>query len=286
VVRVALAVVHGIGSQEPGYADGFLDLIRSRFASRVRRAAGDPGDCLAARVLVLSGILRTPERELLSLTGRRRRLGWRFLRAFAADYLGDAIAYQRTERRDVYRETHALVARELNALDAEAGPGAPLALAAHSLGTIVLSNYIWDIQQGIVPPEVEPLLATPTSRLENLAHLYTMGSPLALWTLRYPAFGRPIRFPSARSPVPDPEWVNFLDDDDIVAYPLRGLSDAYAKTVTRDQFVSACGWLIRWNPLSHIGYWSSKEVTRAIADRLARDWRALNVTTRPPHTRP
>lgn len=275
--RVALAVIHGIGSQDPGYADSFMGRVRARFAARLRISPSRAAERLSARVLVLSGILRSAEREVLARMPRHHPLGWRRLREFVAEYVGDAIGYQRTERADIYRATHSLVAEELNRLDAEAGPGSLFAIAAHSLGTVIACNYIWDIEREIVPPQVLPLLSTPTSRLANLTHLYTLGSPLALYSLRFPAFGRPIRFPvNPRPEIKGCEWVNFFDDDDVVAYPLRGLSEDYARAVTRDRMVQVGGWLARWNPLSHTGYWSSRTVADHIASRLARDWQELN----------
>ncbi len=276
MARVALAVIHGIGSQDPTLADGFFEPIRERFASQLRDLPGDPQDRLVTRVIALSDLLRSGERDLLARLSRDHRLAWSGLRSFMADYIGDAVGYQRSEREDIYCATHALVARELNALDAAAGPDALFAIAAHGLGSIVVSNYIWDLEQGGVPEEVQGFQATPMARLESLAHLYTLGSPLALLTLRYPSFGVPIQFPVLRRAPVECEWVNFYDDDDVVAYPLKGLSVAYGESVTRDEVVDAGGWLTRWNPFCHVSYWTSRKVTRTIADRLARDYRALN----------
>jgi hypothetical protein len=274
--RVALAMIQGSGSQDPLHTERFLELVRERFVSQLRDLPGDPQDRLVSAVITVTDHLRTGERQLLARLGKDRRLDWVGLRDFLADLLGDAIGYQKSERDDIYGATHALVARELNALDAAAGPDSLFAIAAHGLGTIVASNYIWDIEQGGVPDEVQSFQSTPMARLENLAHLYTLGSPLALWTLRYPNFGMPIQFPVLRRAPVECEWVNFLDDDDVIAYPLKGLSEAYGEAVTRDEVVKVGGWLTRWNPLCHSSYWTSRKVARTIADRLARTYRGIN----------
>ena len=281
MVKVGLAVIHGIGSQRRDYAAEFLGLVRHAFdralRGSARRRARREGPPLVTKAMVLSGVLKTRERLFISDLRKERRLDWDLLRSFVADYLGDAIAYQRDERGDVYARTHALVAEGLNELNAEAGPGSTVAIAAHSLGTIVASNFIYDVEEGIAPEEVKPLLATRASRLESFTHLWTFGSPLALWSLRYPGFGRPIRFPvSAPEGIEPPEWVNFLDTDDIIAWPLKPLSGDWSVAVTRDEEVQAGGWLTRWNPFSHAAYWGCRRLAWEIGRRLARDWAALN----------
>jgi hypothetical protein len=233
MARVALAVIQGRGSQDPLNTERFLELVRQRFTAQLRDLPGDRQDRLVTTVIVLADHLRTGERDLLARLSKDRRLDWVALRGFLADFFGDAIGYQKSERDDIYRATHALVARELNALDAAAGPDAIFAIAAHGLGSIVASNYIWDLEQGSVPDEVQSFQSTPMARLENLAHLYTLGSPLALWTLRYPNFGVPVQFPVLRGAPVECEWVNFLDDDDVIAYPLKGLSPDGIPSATR-----------------------------------------------------
>jgi hypothetical protein len=146
------------------------------------------------------------------------------------------------------------VAASLNTLAAAAGPTAPLCLIAHSLGTVIASNYIYDLEKHArkklicrrVRNEMDD---TPLERGETLASLYTFGSPIALWSLRYPDFGRPIDVPSPKLAGHHPavpavaEWINFYDEDDVI---------------------------------SHNGYWTDNDVTKPIAAGLARLWQRAN----------
>ena len=188
--------------------------------------------------------------------------------------LGDSIAYQPLpgNNHDFYDQIHQAVANELGTLATQAGGNAPLTIVAHSLGTVIATNFIWDAQHSrTVTPASD---ASPLSCCETLTNLYTLGSPLAIWSLRYPDFGEPITVPSPQSALPG-EWINFFDDDDVVAYPLQGLNARYG-TAVQDQEVNVGGWLSSWNPVSHTGYWTDNDATIPIARKLVQDWMTLN----------
>lgn len=199
-------------------------------------------------------------------------------------FLGDAVAYQVTsdqtsaESSQVYDEIHARISAALHSLAERAGPEAPLCVVAHSLGTVIASDHVWDAQHPSqwrpAPPD-----ATPLERCETLAFLYTMGSPIALWTLRFADGGQPIAFPgiglTARYPELHPAWVNMYDRDDVISYPLRGLSDKYSKVVDEDRAMEIGPLLIRSTPVAHLWYWHDSSVTSAIGAALADAWLSL-----------
>jgi hypothetical protein len=70
--------------------------------------------------------------------------------------------------------------------------------------------------------------------------------------------------------------VNFYDEDDVIEYPLKTLNGAYRKAVKADRAVNAGGLLSSWNSASHLGYWTVNDVTKPIAEGLARTWKAVN----------
>ncbi|MCA1706464.1 MAG: hypothetical protein LC808_25650 [Actinobacteria bacterium] len=70
--------------------------------------------------------------------------------------------------------------------------------------------------------------------------------------------------------------MNLYDEDDVIAYPLKCLNDAYAASVAEDVQVNVGNILTMWNPASHTGYWSDGAVIRRIAEGLTRTWRAVN----------
>lgn len=211
------------------------------------------------------------------------------LRWLIIQFLGDAIAYQTAGKdRRVYESIHARIADTMRELAEEAGEDAPLCVIAHSLGTVIAGNYFYDLQvqfgkdgRQLVPPAaLDRMAQTPLERGETLALLYTLGSPLALWTMRYPDFGTPLRIPAPRlrdrHPALTGEWINFQDPDDLMAYPLCTLSPEYAKQVTEDRVISVGPRWVGWTPASHFWYWNDKRVIDPIARSLARSWRQAN----------
>jgi hypothetical protein len=48
------------------------------------------------------------------------------------------------------------------------------------------------------------------------------------------------------------KWLNFLDDDDVVGYPLKALNPSYDNNVSDDIEINAGGLFTSWNPISHV----------------------------------
>ncbi len=107
-----------------------------------------------------------------------------------------------------------------------------------------------------------------------------MGSLIALWSMRYPEFGKPITFPPPELHTHYPnlpyEWVNMYDPDDVVGYPLKTLNEQYRAVVTEDREVNVGNLLEQWTPISHLRYWGDMDVIHPIADQLVAVWEALN----------
>ena len=205
------------------------------------------------------------------------------LRRFLIDFVGDAFAYQPSFLdRGTYDRIHGALAKTIGCLAQEAGERAPLCIIAHSLGSIIASNYIYDLQKPrLISPEVSHVMGdTPVDRGETLALLYTLGSPLAMFCLRFENFGTPIKIPSPllAQHYPDlkGEWVNFYDRDDVIGFPLKTLSEAYRKAVKRDKEVDVGSPLVKWTPLSHMHYWTDKDVIVPISRALIRTWKTVN----------
>jgi hypothetical protein len=219
------------------------------------------GSFLAMVPLVISGVLgRVPGLP---------KAHWATLRWAVTYFLGDVIAYQTAEGSDVnYDAIHARIDEALAKL-AERAPDAPLCVIAHSLGTVIASDHFYDLQQA--RRKSKP--ASALERGETLTWLYTLGSPIALWMVRYPKFDAPITLPGRTGSAAAKraaEWVNFYDPDDIVAYPLRDLNTEYRRAVDADQSVHVGPPLLGRTPVSHVGYFNSRKVMRPIAQRLAR----------------
>lgn len=241
----------------------------------------DAGSVLAMAPLAASGLLR----NVPGITN----MDFPTLRWLMTYFVGDAVAYQVTQTDShVYDAIHARLDAALHRLAKRAGPTAPLCIVAHSLGTVIASDYVWDHQRqsGRLKrspgPAVSPNRASPLERCQTLAFMYTLGCPIPLWSLRYEDFGEPIDFPAPaltdHHPGLSPEWINFYDRDDIVAYPLRGLSPKYAAAVREDRAVSVGPPLVRKSPLAHPWYWNDSSVMGPIAATLAHAWKSMQET--------
>ncbi|RZT85438.1 hypothetical protein EV383_2303 [Pseudonocardia sediminis] len=243
------------------------------FLDGLRWAGGvaSRGSLAALSALVASGAVRW-----LPGAGDFR---WPTLRWLAVGYIGDAIAYQRSNAA-VYGGVHAVLAQSLRELAREAGPDARLCVVAHSLGTVVVSNYFHDVHAGAgLPEQVAEIVGdTPLERGRTLSRLHTLGSPLALFTLGLDEhqLDTPLRVPH---PDVEPDldgrggWTNLYDPDDVIATPLAGLSPHYRDAVA-DERVGTRPFPFNLSPLAHTLYWNDRHVMRGIAETLAGVWAA------------
>ncbi len=283
---VAVAIVHGIGRQKQDFASRIIQQLRKRVA---RQLGDDPPGAprLFFQPVYWAPVLQKQEDDLWSRLRKGGDLDWNALREFMVDFAADAIAYQPIPgERDAYDNVHAVFAGALRQLAQQAGPRAPLCVISHSLGTVIASNFFYDLeahspQKPLIAPRVLARLDdTPLARGETLTLLYTLGSPIALWSLRYKDFGKPIRVPAPKLPNHYPnlagEWVNFYDQADVIGYPLREFNADYKAAVTSDRAVRVGGLFTFWNPLSHNEYFEDGDVLGPIAQALVRTWRAVN----------
>lgn len=275
--KVAVAIVHGIGRQEPGFYEKMKAEIEDR-------CYGVCGDDIVIEPVYWARVMQNTENELWSrMVGGSGPMDYRRIRRLMIDFVADAMAYQPTlHDRKAYDDIHAEFAKSLRHLAKKAGEKAPLCIIAHSLGTVISSNFIYDLQnpQKISYTVQAMMEDTPLDRGETLTLFYTMGSPLALWSLRFRDFGKPIVVPSPKlfqhySQLKG-EWINYYDRDDVVAFPLKVLNDAYQRVVTADVEVNVGGIMTSWNPLAHLEYWTDGDVLDSISKAIVAVWNAVN----------
>jgi hypothetical protein len=155
-----------------------------------------------------------------------------------------------------------------------------LCVISHSLGTTISSNYFYDLQNPkLLSQKVKK--ARKKTLLENgetLCLFYTMGSPIALWTMRYKDFGQPIIFPNLSEDFnkthPDimkqVEWINICNKSDPISYPLKVLSKKYYDTVKEDLFIKGRIPFFRSTSISHMFYWQDGSIAKRIAEGIKR----------------
>ncbi|MDD5019642.1 MAG: hypothetical protein PHH75_04815 [Candidatus Omnitrophica bacterium] len=174
--------------------------------------------------------------------------------AFAAESVCDIVAYHNKVN---YRQIHNRLQEGIDRL--RAGSAARgITFIAHSLGTVIASDYVYDAQEGL----------NNRSKDFRCANIFTLGSPLALFALQYgpEGFQKPITIEEENG-----RWVNILDVDDPIGYKLKLLNDAYDRAVLKDQEVNTGLF-----GFSHLKYWDNRIVHRTIAAKLAIDWLGQN----------
>lgn len=285
--KVAVAIIHGIGQQRKDYGQEMIGRLKAHF-----------GDCAAdieIRTVYWAQVLEEKEERLWTQTRKGGAMDWQRLREVAIYFVADAIAYQITpSNRSVYDAIHAEFAQTLHELAGDAGGDAPLCVIAHSLGSVIASNYFYDLQmeqadltkpvtqrKQRVPHAVQERRGdSPLEYGKTLTHMFTLGSPIALWSLRYEDFDRPISVPAPtlREYYPNlvGKWLNIYDRDDVVAFPLKKLNDAYDAVITQDVDLNVGTWTTSWNPLSHVEYWVDKQVLDILVGEIVQVWKVIN----------
>ena len=264
MAAVAFAVIHGMGAQDATFADAFLRAVRSRVEAR-----GVPRDALEVTSIWWGDLFQRDEDDLWRRMTQAHRLDWGWLRKFVMGVLADAVAYRRPNpgQYDHYQAIHQRVYERLADLSVRTGPTTPLVVAAHSLGSVIFSDHVWDEQRRRGPGR------DPLTRCQTLAGLITFGSNIPLFTLGLEQV-KPITFPPPGSALSAPvraaaRWMNYFDPDDVLGYPLREISSAYAATVHEDVSLGVGSLLAGWTPLSHTAYWNDAGFVDRVAGQVA-----------------
>jgi hypothetical protein len=263
-MAVCFAAIHGIGTQRPDFADAFLRAVRARVEAR-----GVPRDALEVTSIYWGDLFQFDEDDLWRRMTQAHRLDWRWLRKFVMGVLADAVAYRRPNpgQYDHYQAIHQRVHERLAELGERVGATTPLVVAAHSLGSVIFSDHVWDEQRGRGPGR------DAFTRCDTLAGFITFGSNIPLFTLGLETV-TPIAFPPPSDALPEAvravaQWMNYFDRDDVLGYPLREISAAYAAAVTADVSLEVGSVMTSWNPAAHSAYWEDAEFIDRVAAQVA-----------------
>lgn len=266
--KIGVLIVHGIGSQPAGYADGLIEELTERLAKR------DLDGHFVFKAAYWGDVVNRREDDLFrDLRSTPAPMDWENLRRrLVINAFGDAVAYagRFTQGSWAYDAIHRALARDLETLAELAGADdAPLAILSHSLGCQIVSNYLWDHQRRV---EGRQFATTPFVRGDTLSLWITFGCNIPLFTLTIEEGDiEPVRFPgvlasaafSRRPPKEVLKWTNFYDPDDILGFPLRGLPK-YKDAVEEDIPIQT-GTIFG----AHTDYWTDNSFTVPVAERLA-----------------
>lgn len=231
---------------------------------------------------------RVVAREALAPTGKRRGIIFNPPRRFN-DSARDAFLYgfadmvyyiskdgERAVRENVFRHLD----REIRLLKKVGGSGRPkisLTFIAHSAGSVIAHDFLYRLFGW----GGRPIFGLTLNKVRNLVRrgrlrvrrFYTMGSPIAPFVFRSAALIEKILKREKlsaevvglrrRDGLPNPRWVNFWDDEDLVSCPVAFLYDEVdGECVVVDKRVR----LGESFPEGHSAYWRSAEIAAYVAE--------------------
>ena len=269
--HIAVAVVHGMGSADQHYS---VELKHRVTEAYVRAGKDRSEDDLVWQEVYWGDLVQEQHARTLKAVNYKNDLAYPGLRELFVDYLGTSLAYRPQSGYPMYPLLHARIKAQLAQLGSHRRihpERTPLVVLAHSFGSVIMSNYIYDLQieqarlGGLVPG------LTPFEQFHTFAGLITFGSPLAIYADQPGDFNRAIRvhgpgLTAAQNAVI--KWLNFYDKDDIIAYPLKGINAAYAQAVSDDIEINVGSAATSWNPGCHNGYWEDPDFYRPVAHYL------------------
>lgn len=259
-------IIHGMGTHKKGYAKDFINGIRKQLdvpeRDRIEFAPIRYSDELA---MGQSELWESTKKQL----GRERSLfKFDWVREFMLTSFSDAASYEHRRfgsNDSPYLAVHQVIRERIAQAvsDIDGGDGEyRVILLAHSLGTQVMSNYIYDVQNhkglwidGNGPDEHEDL--------SKLARIVSYGCNIPMFlSARSKSEIKPIDPPRDRF-----EWNNYYDRQDVLGWPLQPINDAYDDLVNDFQ-VSVGGNLTGWNPGSHMQYMVDKGFHKKVASEI------------------
>lgn len=262
--KIGILVIRGSGESGFKKQEKFLGKIYKKLDKN-----GYPVDQIHHEMVDWYGPLQGQQESALDrIYAAKIKLRSRATRRLIVTNIGDLITYggKPNTLSTGYEDTHKLVHQSMMALKNELEENAPIIILAASMGTEIISNYIWDRQHAQGP---DPLGNSPFERFETLTGLFTLGNNFPIFAAAHDIDAmEPITFPSPNL-APDLSakavWENYYDRNDSMGYPIKALNLKYAAANVTDIQINVGNLLTFWNLLSHFGYWKSRKLVKRIA---------------------
>ena len=266
--KVAVLVIHGMGAQRVNYANKMIKELNNRVKNDHKK---NPAR-IAWKSIHWADVLQEAQLKYLDKAKKSARLDFIALRKFVVTYLGDAVAYQKGSPK--YKAIHKEIQQSINELYATLGrpseyklskkDSPKLIVLAHSLGGHIMSNYIWDLQEGLGFPKED----NSFERMEKLVRMVTFGCNIPLFAL---ANAKKNNLNLSKYAIKfEGEWLNFYDRDDILGYPLEPIYSKLTKPKLKDMAINVGGIFTSWNPMCHNDYWTDNDFTKPVSKLIAK----------------
>ncbi|TQV77004.1 hypothetical protein FLL45_03360 [Aliikangiella marina] len=263
--RLAIAVVHGLGSEEEFYSVELKHRITEEY---VKGAEGRLEDELLFHEIYWGDLVKDELASFRDKANYKGDLAYQNLRQIMTDTQALALLYSPGTK--IYESINNRIKDSLRKFASHRRvlpDETPLLILAHSYGGVMMAHYIKEMQG------LDSNLSN-FETMKTLAGFITFGNPMGLYALdsAKSELGQPCNIVGSALDADMQKrarWYNFYDKDDIVAYPLKGLSDEYNEYVHGDFEINVGSAATSWNPACHTGYWEDKDFYRPVADFIA-----------------
>jgi len=273
MAKVVVLALHGMGDAPETYAEKLRKKLKNKIGSKWSNIYFDS--------IYYADIFQEYQNNIFNRIKSTDDIDWIGLRKFLLFGFSDAAGFERHAHQpgSPYEQVQNRILDALDKAYDEAGPQAKVVLVAHSLGTHIVSNYIWDAQaknaqqgawrEGGFEDSPAGSVLDKFRRLKTLKLLYFTGSPIPVFVAGIPQIK--IKAISSRSKGYAFKWKNFYDPDDPLGWPLQNLStrkvhESYKFEVNEDNAVNVGNVITSWNPLSHNNYWSDNSVLKPLSE--------------------
>jgi len=263
---VALITIHGMGNTPVNYHQVFLE--------RIKQHIGKAGwQEVAFESVYYQDILQAGEEEIYK--EMKPHVRWRAIRQFILYGFSDATGLddRKEKEQSAYHKVQLRIWASLqNVYNVCGRRPVPIVMLAYSLGSHLISNYIWDAQQskpytGVWQFENRSHMDGNEQnflRLKSLTNLFTIGCNIPIFVASHKNI-QPFAKPNKNF-----KWLNLYDKDDLLGWPLEPLSESYRKLV-KDVPINASETFLdfilkSWNPFSHEKYFGSQAVVQSVGE--------------------
>ncbi|MEP1740273.1 MAG: hypothetical protein ABJI92_08605 [Kangiellaceae bacterium] len=260
--RLAIAVIHGLGSEEEFYSVELKHRITEEY---VKGAEGRLEDDLLFFEIYWADLVRDELEAFRKKANYKGDLAYQNLRQIMTDTQALALLY--TPGTEVYESINNRIKDGMRKFASHRRVNTdetPLVVLAHSYGGVMMSHFIKSMQEG-------KSQLSNFETMKTLVGYITFGNPQGMYTLEGldSELGHSCKITGEALPADlakRSRWYNFYDKDDIVAYPLKGLSEEFDKHVDGDFEINVGSAATSWNPACHTGYWEDKDFYKPVAD--------------------
>jgi hypothetical protein len=262
--QIGVLIIHGMGDQKEDYA--------SQFIKRLNLALGKRSQEVYIASCYWANILQEQQNNIMEKVMQSDEPCLRRVRKWMISNLGDPPGYLSAYFRgsgSAYDRIHATVRSALSEIEnnLESSGQKPLIVLAHSLGSVIVSNFLWDEQH---KHEVENS-GSHFCRMGTLTTLITFGSNIPLFLppvdkiecIQHPSELTP---PHLRALC---KWLNIYAAADVLGYPISKLWDNANGTQIIDEVINPwpLALPISRTPLAHSFYMrSNKFITRVASE--------------------